>query len=176
MKSAACVLLLFLSIATTGCAPMLMPPGMSSRSAFAPVRESPVGRWDVVLDLDAATIVGVLTADGAAHTGRVVRVGMDWLRIVENGAEIDIARDDVARVDVLSANADAVRTVAGGAGTGALLAGGTELLFSLLYGRPTLSGRTLAAGAAGGAVAGVADASSRRTPRTIYISPRLIGR
>jgi hypothetical protein len=171
------ILTLAAAALTTACAPMyMMSPPRKPLMSSAPARENPVGRWDAVMSLDSRAIVGVLSADGIAHTGRVARVGMHWLRLIENGAEIEIPRADVARVDLLSDGGnDTAARVAAGAGLGALIAAGTEMFFAAGYGgRVRVPWRTAALGAAGGAVGGAVDASARRAQRTIYVSPDLV--
>ena len=153
-------------------------PSPSQRVGFAPIRETPVGRWDAVMSLDPTALIGVTTADGVPHTGRFVRAGMYWLRLFENGAEVEIARDDVARVDFLGGvTGDSAQRIAAGAAVGAAAAGGTQLFMALMYGgKLVMPGRALAIGAAGGAVAGAIDSAARKEQRAIYIAPQLIGR
>lgn len=176
MKSSAAIVVLVVGFLTSACAPMLAPP--SQRTAFGPMRESPVGRWDLVMGLEPAVLIGVTTADGVAHTGRFVRAGMYWLRLFENGAELEIDRNDVARVDYLGgAPSGATQRVAGGAASGAVVAGATEMLFALAFGgKLVFPGRSMALGAAGGAVAGAMDTATRREQRAIYVAPQLVGR
>ena len=176
MRTARVILTLATALLATACAPMYMTAPRQQPTAFAPIRDNPVGRWDAVMSLDARMIVGVLTADGVAHTGRVTRAGMQWLRLIENGSEIEILRGAVARVDLLSGDGDAAARIAAGAGLGAVMAAGTEMFFSAAFGgRVRLAWQTAALGAAGGAFGAAVDAAGRRQQRTIYVSPQLIG-
>ena len=173
--------LLAIGALSTGCVPMMPPPSpLSSRVMPAPVRVDPVGRWDAVMGLDPAVLVGVLTADGVTHTGRVSRAGLYWMRLVEKGAEVEFPRDEVVRVDLLSGSRSgevAGQTVKGAA-AGAVIAGATEAFFATVFtGRLRMpSGRTVALGAAGGAVGGLAQGLAGQNDRTIYVSPQVVGR
>jgi hypothetical protein len=163
---------------SAACVPMMPPP--SNRMMPAPVRVDPVGRWDAVLALDPAVLVGVLTADGVTHTGRVSRAGLYWMRLVEKGAEVEFPRDEVVRVDLLpgSRTGEVAGQTVKGAAAGAVIAGATEAFFAAVFtGRLRMpAGRTVALGAAGGAVGGFAQGLAGQNDRTIYVSPQLEGR
>ena len=165
-------------VLATGCAQMTM---FQPRAAVAPVRESPVGRWDAVMALEPAALISVVTADGNAHTGRFVRAGMYWLRIYEHSAELEIPRDDVARVDFLagvSGDSTLKRMALGAAFVGGVAAG-YETYFGMAFGgKFDVPWRTLAVGAAAGAAAGAIGGAveGRVRARPIYIAPQLVGR
>ena len=173
MKCSRAVVVLILALFASACASMSML-ATPTRPPFA--RElSPVGRWDVVMALEPATLIGVVTADGVAHPGRFVRAGMYWLRLFERGREIEFARSDIARVDYLGTSAGTAQRIAGGAAVGALAGGVSQMLFALAFaGKLVFPGRAVALGAGGGAVAGVMESADRRHRRVIYIAPQLV--
>jgi hypothetical protein len=175
MRMLQVAVLIVLGTLSTACAPMFAPPG--SRM-MAPVRVSPVGRWDAVMDLRPSMLVGVLTADGVAHTGRFTRAGLVWMRLYENGAEVEFARDEVVRVDLLRGQGSGAvaGNVAKSAAAGAIALAATEAFFGLALGGKLWMprARTWAAGAATGAVSGLGYAFAGQSERTIYVSPELV--
>ncbi len=167
-----------LALSMSACAPMYLGPrSMAGPRGIAVAPPSPVGRWDAVMILEPGSIVGLMTADGSTHTGRFVRAGADWIRIIEQGAEADVERLEVVRVDLLRRPAGAVfpKRVLGGALSGALVLAGMEMFVGSAFkgSLHTPSVRTLAGGAAAGAAAGVVDGLMQQQQRTIYVSPRI---
>jgi hypothetical protein len=152
----------------------ILPAPSQRRPPFA--RElNPVGRWDAVMALEPAALIGVVTADGIPHTGRYVRAGMHWLRMFEKGSEIEFPRGDVARVDYLGTTSGSVERIAGGAAVGAVAGGVSQMFFALAFaGKLVFPWRAVALGAGGGAVGGAMDSAARRESRAIYIAPQLV--
>jgi hypothetical protein len=184
--------LILLAVAgTAGCAPMLYGPGHMGppRGVFAPPSrpmaahgspwESVVGRWDNVVALNPTAPVGIVTADGTLRAGRFLRAGTSFVRILENGVEVDLPRGDVARLDLLKSaegidSAAVVRDAARGAAiTGGLMMAVPYLITGRVYVPPA---RLWVAGAVAGGAASYQQQRFARAERTVYISPDLIGR
>jgi hypothetical protein len=66
----------------------------------------------------------VITGDGSATTGVFVRAGLRSLTMHAAGTEVELRRDDVIPVDVLSSEGRRGGDVARGAACGALPLGG----------------------------------------------------
>lgn len=167
---------------SVACAPAMLPQrggmGIGQLPPSDPGR-SAVGRWDAVMALEARSVVGVLAADGTRHRGWYVGAGLDSIRIHEAGSEVAIARREVARVDLLRGPGPRIdgRRVLGGAVSMALVMAATEMLTTSSLSDRVMApnGRTLALGAASGAVAGAAGSAYERRARTVYVSPRAFG-
>lgn len=167
---------------SVACAPAMLPQrgGMGIRQ-LPPSDPGPsaVGRWDAVMALEPRSVVGILAADGTPHRGWYVGAGLHSIRIHEAGSEVAIARDQVARVDLLRAPGPRIdgRHVLAGALSMALAIAATEMLTTSSFGggpaAPT--GRTVAAGSVAGAVAGAVGSAYERRARTVYLSPRAFG-
>jgi hypothetical protein len=173
-KTLSSALLLVVACAFSArCAPLYLP---HQPARYGPrVAPSPVGQWHAVVGLDRATLIGVVTADGVAHSGRFVSAARDWLRLYENGAELEIPRDHVIQVDLLRRSAHRIEgnDVLGGAVAGALALAATEALLGTAFGGKLWvpRARTWAVGATGGAVAGAIGSLARHRERTIYVAP-----
>lgn len=189
--------LMILASAAAGCAPMLHGAGGTYPGAmypggmyppFAPRQipttpDSPwagiVGRWDNLLALGPTAVLGIITADGATRIGRYAGAGSQLLRIVEDGQEIELARKDVARVDLLAAPKGIDEgAVALDAVKGALTVGGVMALVPYLAtGKLHLPpGRFWAFGGVVGGVMSVERQKLQNRARTLYVSPDLIAK
>ena len=183
-QAATLLLVVVATLATTACAPLLYPPSHGfpqRRGHTAMVRppDPPIGRWDNVVGLPAGVVLGIVTANGDVHTGSFVKAGMQWLRVAGGRGDIELARADVMRVEILGhaaggINADAV--VGGAAKGAATVAGAMMLVPYLLTGDVWVPparfwGLGAALGAAGAVQKGRLDAQSR----TVYLAPGLLG-
>ncbi|HVL68595.1 MAG TPA: hypothetical protein VM364_15135 [Vicinamibacterales bacterium] len=172
------------ALVATGCAPLLVPPPMTAHrgpfarpAAVAPLPPPVVGRWDNVVGIQPGTLLGVISADGTARTGRFAGAGLRWLRLHSDGAEIELPREDVLRVDVLP-QADRVDEgeVVKGAARGALALGGLMmavpyLLTGDVYVPPA---RFWATGAVVGAAGAIQEERFLKGGRTIYVASELV--
>lgn len=182
-------LFVLLAVGTVGCAPMMYGPGRTApvyglfgppARPMAAIDSSPasvVGRWDNVVGLNPTAQVGIVLADGSHRTGRFLRAGMDFVRILENGIEIDLSRDDVARLDLLKngAGIDGAE-IARDAAVGAAVSGAMLMVVPyLITGRVEVPpARWWAAGAVAGGAGSYEQQRFAHAARTLYVSPDLV--
>jgi hypothetical protein len=167
-----------LAMVAAGCSPMVYQgyrptmPGTYAPAAFAQP-PLPVGRWDNVMRLAAASMIDVLTLDGTANVGPFVWADAQSLVIQRNGGDVRIPRTDIIRVDVVDAPGSEAKAVARNTLRGALLGAGASVLVSAVIGGPAWPppGAWLRAGAAAGGVAGAQGALGARQPRMVYLAP-----
>jgi hypothetical protein len=167
------------ALATTGCAPYLSPygPGLA-QPLIAPRPIVPVdpsasarGRWDNVMLLPTESVIGVLTMDGQ-RVGVLSRADGYSVRMVVDGVEQRIGRDDVLRVDLVHLPGSDTRAVARKAAGGALLGVGAGALMAAVIGGSAWPppGVLLRGGAAVGGVSGAAAGLAEREGRVVYIA------
>lgn len=176
-------LLLFGSLAT-GCAPYYAPnagrAGYPVRSMSATPAADPYssrGRWDNVMRLPAGASIEVLTWYSGARAGRIASADGASIRILIDGAEEEIFRRDVVRVDLVDLPGSEAGAVARRAAGGALIGmGGATIVSAVIGGAawppPAVS---LRAGAALGALAASQAELINRRGRMIYLSEDLHG-
>ena len=144
--------LLAAGLATSGCAPYVSPvprygPGFASplfptASAVAvDPSASARGRWDNVMLLQPDSVLSVLTMDGQ-QVGTLIRADGYGVRLLADGLEQQIARDEVMRIDLVHLPGSDVTAVARRTAGGALLGAGAAALFAGVLGGPP--GRRLA--------------------------------
>ncbi len=164
------------AVFASGCAPFLYPghypiaPRVRVQPLPPPV---PAGRWDNVMRLPRFATIDVLTRDGAAHIGAIVRADSDRVRVLIAGEEREIERSQVVRVDLVDLPGSEAGAVANGALRGALLGAGAAVLIGGVIGGeawppPGVLVRGLAA--VGGVSAGQGTIAQRRG-RLIYLAP-----
>jgi hypothetical protein len=159
----------------TACAPgmypgRMMPGPFVSRPIYQPrpaVVESPVGRWDNVMMLDAGTPLRVLTMDGAVATGSFLGANNATLRFAGSSGEITLAANAVMRVDRLPGLSAGGLTREGL--KGAALGAGAVGVLGLLTGRMPPA-RVFGAGSVVGAYGQAQTANDAAGPGTIYLA------
>ena len=174
--------ILAVGFATSACAPYPAPyvPGYAG-FAQPLVRPLPAvsvdqsasarGRWDNVMLLAGGSVIGVLTMDGQ-RVGTLSRADGYRIRLVVDGIEQEIARQDVLRVDLVHLPGSDVRAVARKTAGGALLGAGAAALFAGVLGGSAWPppGVLVRGGAALGGVSGAASGLAEREGRVIYIA------
>jgi hypothetical protein len=166
------------ALLTTACAPLMgAPPYQSSPYAPGPFRTQdnalPIGRWDNVMRLPRASTIDVLTRDGRASIGLITGADEQSVTLDIRGAEVDIARREVVRIDLVDlAGADGV-AVARRAARGAAVGTAAMALVAGVIGGPAWPppGAFLRAGAAGGAIVGGDSEWNQRRTRILYLAP-----
>jgi hypothetical protein len=126
----------------------------------------PIGRWDNVMMLGAGTSVQVLTMDGGMATGQVIGADSSRLRLRVASGEVDLASEDVMRVDRLEGSRSMVSDGAKGAAFGA----GAVGVLGLIIGHVPPA-RLFAAGAIAGAYNNVELGAVARGGATVYLAP-----
>ena len=175
------ILPVFVALACVGaaaCSPLLDPYGYGPRRRAAPRAYDvpPIGRWDQVLSLKPALVISVIQADGSIQTGRFAGATAAVMRVIVQGAEITVPRDDVMRIDVaqtLPAGKGTLRSVTLGAAGVSLATVLSLQILPLAFAGELWNppARTWITSAAGGAAAGWWSDRRTRGPRTIYIAP-----
>ena len=178
------VVVLIAALTTGACAPLMggaIAAGRYGRPMFGPppppaYQQPSLNRWDQVMSLRSNWIIEVLDAEGQSHNGRFIRASVKVLRFSTNAGEVELAKQDVVRVDLLDAQTsggDAGTKVAVGAASGALVTGaGIALIPYLLTGKVIVPpARFFVAGAAMGAAGALQQQHHDRRPRTIYVAP-----
>ena len=171
--------LLVAALATTGCAPYLSRYGPGYAQPLIqprpPVAVDPSvsarGRWDNVMLLPVDSVVGILTMDGQ-RVGVLSHADGYGVRVMVDGLEQQIARDDVLRVDLVHLPGSDTRAVARKAAGGALLGAGAAALFAGVLGGSAWppAGALLRGGAAVGGVSGAMAGLAERQGQVIYIA------
>ena len=164
------------ALLATGCAPLMYPAGPAgyaprARAGYAP-EPVPYERWDNVMRLAPATVIDVLTRDGAANVGPFAGADIRSVRILANNQEQEIDRADVVRIDLVSLPGSNVRAVARGAAGGAIVGAGVAALFSAVIGGDLWPppGALVRSGAALGGLSGGSAAAANRQQRLIYLA------
>jgi hypothetical protein len=167
MRNAALMLLAVAGL-SVGCAPIYGDPTRSYvRAVTTPLSPTDVvGRWDNVMMLPERERVHVLFMDGGRAEGEIVSASAIALKLAVAAGEIEIAVENVARVD-RTATSDGVRRGLRAALHGA---GGIGVL-GLLTGHSPPA-RQYAAGAILGAEAGI-HSQIPSGSRTVYVAPQL---
>ena len=167
------LMLLVVAGMNVGCAPLHAgaPPYAAARSYVRPVPApvssmEVVGRWDNVMMLPARSRVHVLLLDGGRAEGDIVAASPTVLKLTVAAGEIEIAVENVARVD-RTVTSDGVRRGLRGALHGA----GAVGVIALLTGH-TPAARQYAAGAILGAEAGIHSPAPSGS-QTVYVAPQL---
>jgi hypothetical protein len=131
--------------------------------------------WQNVVAVPDGSLIRVLLRDGRSITGRLSGADLQGVLLeVPGAADHRLARDEVARVDLVRLPGSTARVVARRADGGAVLGVlGAALYVSMLSGTFTLRlpDEILAGSAAGGAAMAGRRAVEERLPRTIYIAP-----
>lgn len=122
--------------------------------------------------LPRGTTIDVLTLDGAAHVGALVSVDRSVVRVLAGAIQQDIARVDVARIDLVDLPGSEAGAVAKQAGIGAALGVGAAALLSGVIGGSAWPppGVLVRSGAAIGGIAGGSAAIGARSPRLVYLA------
>jgi hypothetical protein len=164
-----------LAMMTTACVPAAylrqgMPPGYAGGAMYGPATRYqpaalPIGRWDNVMMLGRGTAVQVLMMDGAIATGRLVAADSASLRLRVASGEVELASDEVMRIDRVDAAGSAVSDAAKGAAFGAGVVG----VLGLVAGQVPPA-RLFAAGGISGAYSNVQLGSLSRGASTIYLA------
>jgi hypothetical protein len=162
---------------TAGCSPLLYPGAYSSpaagrtRSAVASP-SLPVGRWDNVMRLPRLAVIDVLTRDGIPTVGGFSGADAVSVRVDVGGTQVEIARDQVIRIDLVAPPRSQVRAAVRGAVGGALLGAGAAALFAGVIGGEAWPppGPLVRIGAAQGGLTGASSAISERQGRLIYLA------
>ena len=175
------ILPVFVTLACVGaaaCSPMLDPYGYGPRRRAAPRAYDipPIGRWDQVVSLKTPLVISVILADGTTQTGRFAGATAAVMRVIVQGAEITVPRDDVMRVDVaqtLPAGKGTLKRVALGAAGMSLATVLSLQVLPLAFAGELWNppARTWISSAAIGAAAGWWNDRRSRGPRTIYVAP-----
>ena len=174
--------LLAAGLATSGCAPYLSPvspygPGFAQPliPARAPVDIDPSagarGRWDNVMLLQPNSVLSVLTMDGQ-RVGTLVHADGYGVRLLVDGVEAQIARDEVMRVDLVHLPGSDVAAVAKRTAGGAVLGAGAAALIAGVIGGSAWPppGVLVRAGAAVGGTSAAGAAIADRQSRVVYIA------
>ena len=159
---------------STACAPMygsygaprVRPWSSSARQGPSLNLATVAGRWDNVMMLPTGARIHVLQMDGARAEGDIVSATSNALRIIVAAGEIEIAADNVARIDRV-AESERKRQTLSGAAHGVGVVG----LLGLLVGKAPPA-RIFAAGAIAGADAGYHSAMPGGA-QTIYLAPQV---
>ena len=159
---------------SAACAPMYGAPGAASMRGWSHVSPpgpsfnpgSVTGRWDNVMMLPRGARIHVLQMDGTQAEGDLVSANVNALKMSVAAGDIDIAAENVARIDRVAASGKK-RQALSGAAHGAGFVG----LLGLLAGQaPPV--RLFAAGALAGAEAGYHSAGPGG-PQTVYLASQL---
>lgn len=162
------LMLLLVAGMSVGCAPLYGGAGRPYVRAIPSPVSSPdvVGRWDNVMMLPPRARVQVLLLDGGRAEGDVLLASANALKLAVAAGEIEIAVENVARVD-RAATSDGVRRGLRGALHGV---GGIGVLALLTGHKPPV--RQYAAGAILGAEAGFHSPTPSGS-QTVYVAPQL---
>jgi hypothetical protein len=162
---------------TAGCSPLLYPgaysyPAVGRARPAAASPSLPVGRWDNVMRLPRLAMIDVLTRDGFPTVGGFSGADAVSVRVDVGGTQLEIARDQVIRIDLVAPPGSHVGAAVRGAVGGAVLGAGAALLFAGIIGGEAWPppGPLVRVGAAHGGVTGAASAISRRQGRIIYLA------
>jgi hypothetical protein len=165
-----------LAMMTVACVPagyprQRMPLGYAGGAMYGPAARYqpaplPIGRWDNVMMLGTGTSLQVLMMDGGIATGRMVAADSASLRLRVASGEVELASEEVMRIDRVDAAGSAVRDGAKGAAFGAGFVG----VLGLMTGHVPPA-RVFAAGGIAGAYHNAQLGAVARGASTIYLAP-----
>ena len=167
-----------LAVLTTGCSQLLYPglghPMMAPYSRrTAALAMPPIGRWDNVMRLPAASTVDVLTVDGVPTVGSIVSATAQSVTLRSGGVDVRVDRREIVRVDLVDLAGSEVAEVAKSTARGAALGAAAVTVVGAVIGGQAWPppGVLVRAGVAAGAASGLQTGLATRQRRILYIAP-----